>query len=92
MSKCRCVFRAGQPSSVQIGNTPYGDRTAVLTYRSGPRPGIYRFLRGSLTSMDRVAEQPPPPGVAKEEETGETEKSRAELIAGGGVGFIKLKA
>jgi hypothetical protein len=60
MSECDVVFRAGQPSSVQIGNTPYGDRTAVLTYESGPRPGIYRFLRGSLTSMDRVAEQPPP--------------------------------
>jgi hypothetical protein len=65
MSECDVVFRAGQPSSVQIGTTPYGDRTAVLTYESGPRPGIYRFLRGSLTSMDRVAEQPPPPGASK---------------------------
>ncbi len=69
MSECDVVFRAGQPSSVQIGNTPNGDRTAVLTYRVGPRPGIYRFLRGSLTSMDRVAEQPAPPQVAKKKPT-----------------------
>ncbi len=60
MSECDVVFRAGQPSSVQIGNAPNGDRIAVLTFPSGPRAGIYRFLRGSLTSMDRVAEQPAP--------------------------------
>ena len=32
MSECDVVFRAGQPSSVQIGSLPNGDRTAVLTF------------------------------------------------------------
>jgi hypothetical protein len=61
MSECDVVWRAGQPSSVQLGQNPNGDRTAVLTFDSGPRPGIYRFERGRLTEMDRVAEPPPPP-------------------------------
>jgi hypothetical protein len=65
MSECDLVYRAGQPSSVQIGNAPNGDRAAVLTFQSGPHPGIYRFLRGALTEMDRVAETAPPPQVAK---------------------------
>jgi hypothetical protein len=54
MSECDVVFRAGQPTSVELGKNPNGDRTAVLTYRDGPRPGIYRFERGRLMVMDRV--------------------------------------
>ena len=65
MSECDVVFRAGQPSSVQIGKNPNGDRTAVLTYNSGPRPGIYHFERGALMAMDRVATPEPAPQVAK---------------------------
>ncbi len=39
MSECDVVFRAGQPSAVQIGSLPNGDRTAVLTfdYRAASR-------------------------------------------------------
>jgi hypothetical protein len=69
MSECDVVSRAGQPSSVQIGSAPNGDRTAVLTFQSGPRPGIYRFLRGSLTEMNRGADQAPSPQVAKKKPT-----------------------
>ena len=65
MSECDVVSRAGQPSSVQIGSTPGGDRTAVLTFDSGPRAGIYRFLRGELIEMGAVATPAPPPQVAK---------------------------
>jgi hypothetical protein len=66
MSECAVVSRAGQPSSVQIGSSPAGDRTAVLTFNSGPRAGIYRFQRGGLIEMDAVAAPPaPPPQVAK---------------------------
>lgn len=54
MSECDVVFRAGQPSSVQIGSLPNGDRTAVLTFDSGPRAGIYHFQRGALREMDSV--------------------------------------
>jgi hypothetical protein len=65
MTECEIVFRAGPPSSVQIGNNPNGDRTAVLTFNSGPRPGIYHFERGALMEMDRVAQPAPPPNVKK---------------------------
>jgi hypothetical protein len=66
MSECEVVYRAGPPSSVQIGSLPNGDRSAALTFPGGPRPGIYRFIRGSLTEMDAVAAPPaPPPKVAK---------------------------
>ena len=65
MSECDVVFRAGRPTRVELGKNPNGDRTAVLTYQGGPRPGIYRFERGSLMQMDRVAEPAPPPQPAK---------------------------
>jgi hypothetical protein len=69
MSECDVVFRAGQPSSVQLGNAPNGDRTAVLTFPGGPRAGIYRFLRGALTEMDGVPQAAAPPQVAKKKPT-----------------------
>jgi hypothetical protein len=65
MSECDVVFRAGAPSAVQIGNTPNGDRTAVLTFNSGPRPGIYRFQAGALTEVDRAQTAPAPAQTAK---------------------------
>ncbi len=65
MSECEVVYRAGQPSAVQIGSLPNGDRTAALTFPSGPRPGVYRFIRGRLSEMDAVAAPPAPPQVAK---------------------------
>jgi hypothetical protein len=65
MSECDVVYRAGQPSGVQLGSNPNGDRTAILTYSGGPRPGIYHFERGELMQMDRVAEPPPPPEAPK---------------------------
>ncbi len=65
MSECDVVYRAGQPTAVQIGKGPNGDRTAVLSFKSGPRPGIYRFLRGRLMEMDRGAEPAPAPKAVK---------------------------
>ncbi len=67
MNECDVVLRAGQPSSVQIGQNPNGDRTAVLTFNAGPRPGLYRFERGTLTEMDRAAQasNPAPPPEKK---------------------------
>jgi hypothetical protein len=65
MSECDVVRRAGAPSNVEIGKNPNGDRTAVLSYPSGPRPGIYRFERGRLMEMDRVGEPASPPATAK---------------------------
>jgi hypothetical protein len=67
MSECDVVYRAGAASSVQLSKNQNGDRTLVLTYNSGPRPGIYRFESGRLMDMDRVevAAPAPPPKVAK---------------------------
>jgi hypothetical protein len=65
MTECEVVARAGSPNSVQLGRNPNGDRTAVISYQSGPRPGIYHFERGRLTQMDRVEVAAPPSPQAK---------------------------
>jgi hypothetical protein len=65
MTECQVVDRAGAPSAVQIGTNPNGDRTAQVTYDSGPRPGIYHFERGRLMDMDRVAVAAAEPTVMK---------------------------
>jgi hypothetical protein len=76
MSECDVVFRAGQPNSVQIGQNPNGDRTAMLTYNAGPRPGIYRFERGQLTEMDAVAPPPAPPKIASKKKPSKSAKTQ----------------
>ena len=58
MSECDVVFRAGAPSTVQIGKNPNGDRTADLTFNSGPRPGIYHFQAGTLMQIEQVQSAP----------------------------------
>lgn len=65
MSECELVSRIGPPTAVNLGQTPNGDRNAVLTFNTGPRPGVYRFVGGRLREMDRVDEPPPPPKTAK---------------------------
>jgi hypothetical protein len=65
MSECEVVSRAGPPNNIQIGRAPNGDRTALLTYNSGLRPGIYHFERGRLMQLDRVDVPAPPPQTAK---------------------------
>jgi hypothetical protein len=65
MTECEVVYRAGPPNSVQIGSNPNGDRTALLSYQSGPRPGVYHFERGRLMQMDRVEVPELPPQTAK---------------------------
>jgi hypothetical protein len=65
MSECDVVNRAGAPSSVEIGKNQQGERTAVLTFNAGPRPGIYRFVRGELLTIDRGAEPVAAPDAAK---------------------------
>ena len=70
MTECEVVSRAGPPNSVQLGRNPNGDRTAVLSYQSGPRPGIYHFERGRLMQMDRVeVAEPPLPAKKKPAKT-----------------------
>jgi hypothetical protein len=61
MSECDVISRLGQANDVNFGSAPNGSRSVVLTYRSGPRPGIYRFEGGRLSEMDRVEALPPAP-------------------------------
>ena len=55
MTECDVVKRAGQPGQVNFGTNERGERTVVLTYLGGARPGIYRFASGRLTSIERGA-------------------------------------
>ena len=64
MTECEVAQRAGSPQRVDLGTNPGGERTAKLTYMSGPWPGIYSFTAGRLVAIDRV-EVPPPPKVKK---------------------------
>ncbi len=76
MSECDVVFRAGQPSSVQIGKLPNGDRSAVLTFDTGPRAGVYRFDRGALKELDALPMAAAPPPAAKKK-TAKSAKAKA---------------
>ena len=56
MTECEVVRRAGPPEQVELGANERGERSAVLTYVRGPRPGIYRFASGRLYSIERGPE------------------------------------
>jgi len=64
MSECEVVARMGQPAGINFEKNPNGYRSAILTYKSGQRPGVYRFEGGRLAEMDRI-EVPPAPEPAK---------------------------
>ncbi len=64
MSECEVVSRLGRPTSVNTEAANAG-RSIVLTYQTGPRPGIYRFGGGRLAEMDRVEGQPAPAAEKK---------------------------
>ena len=77
MSECDIVNRAGAPNSVQLGQNPNGDRTAVLTFSAGPRPGIYHFERGTLMEIEGVPAPPAPPKVAKKKPVSPAKQKQA---------------
>ncbi len=66
MTECEVVRSLGPPQSAQIGNEGNGVRSSVLTYRSGDRPGVYRFSGGRLKAIEQGDEPLPaaktPPG------------------------------
>lgn len=64
MTECDVVSRAGAPDNIEFGSTERGERSVVLTYMRGPRPGIYRFAGGRLYSIERGPEPPAPPKKA----------------------------
>ncbi len=59
MTECDVVRRAGSPEKVDLGADERGDRTVVLTYTRGPLPGIYRFIGGRLSVIERAPGAPP---------------------------------
>jgi hypothetical protein len=65
MTECQTVQRAGVPTNVAISAGDRGERRAVLTFLSGPWPGIYTFADGRLKVIDRAPEQPKPSAPAK---------------------------
>jgi hypothetical protein len=63
MTECQVVSVAGYTNQIQISANERGERTVVLTYMSGDRPGIYHFRNGRLVNMERVevVQQPKKP-------------------------------
>jgi hypothetical protein len=60
MTECDVVGRAGPPERFEVASNERGERTVVLTYLRGERPGIYRFVSGRLVSVERAGDAPPP--------------------------------
>ncbi|MEJ2432910.1 MAG: hypothetical protein P8Y53_06990 [Pseudolabrys sp.] len=60
MTECQAVQRGGKPSSVSIGSGKRGRRKVVITYLSGPWPGIYTFDSGRLKVVDAAPTQQKP--------------------------------
>jgi hypothetical protein len=58
MTECQVVAVAGYTDRIEISADPRGQRLVTLTYLTGDRPGIYRFVNGRLNTMERVAEAP----------------------------------
>ena len=65
MSECEVVRRTGAPDRVEIGATDASERSVVITYLRGPRPGIYRFVSGRLTLVEKAPEPAAPQRTAR---------------------------
>ena len=60
MSECQLVQLAGPTHQIDIGTNERGERTAVITYPTGDRAGIYRFTSGVLVSIEATPAAPKP--------------------------------
>jgi hypothetical protein len=58
MTECDVVRRAGPPEQMQIGADERGERSVVITYIRGARPGVYRFVSGRLNAIERAPGAP----------------------------------
>ena len=65
MSECDVVRRAGLPGNVNISAGDKGERLVVLSYLTGPWPGIYTFDSGRLRIVDHAPEPPAQPRPVK---------------------------
>jgi hypothetical protein len=64
MTECQVVRALGQPQAFDATPQPGGRRHVVMTYKTGERAGIYEFVDGRLTGIER-GEEPPPADVKK---------------------------
>jgi hypothetical protein len=60
MTECAVVQILGAPEKVDIGSNERGERAVKLLYSRGERAGLYSFIAGYLTQIERVAEPAPP--------------------------------
>jgi hypothetical protein len=60
MSECSVVQLLGPPERIELGTNELGDRTAVMYFSKGQRPGIYRFTDAQLKSIERIGEPAAP--------------------------------
>jgi hypothetical protein len=60
MTECEVARALGAPASIDVGTTESSQRSVVLTYATGDRPGIYRFAAGRLVSIERGPEAAAP--------------------------------
>jgi hypothetical protein len=74
MSECDAVRRAGVPGNVSISGGNKGERKVVLTYLSGPWPGIYHFADGRLQVIERAPIPPASPKAPPKKKTTKTAK------------------
>jgi hypothetical protein len=79
MTECQAVRRAGHPSQVNIGTAEGGARKVVLTYVSGPWPGIYTFQSGRLKVIDAA---PAPPSPVKPDKKKKAPRASARTAGG----------
>jgi hypothetical protein len=65
MTECEVVRIAGYTDRIEISTNERGQRKVVLTYLQGDRPGIYRFVAGRLSSIERSPDAPAPAKPSK---------------------------
>jgi len=75
MTECDVVRRAGAPEQLQIGTNERGERTVVLTYIRGSRPGVYRFAGGRLMTIERAPGAPADRPQKKKSKTKKAERT-----------------
>jgi hypothetical protein len=79
MTECQAVQRAGSPNNIGISAGEKGERKVVLTYLSGPWPGIYTFNDGRLKVIERAPEQPKPAKAAPKKKPAKPKTASHEI-------------
>jgi hypothetical protein len=59
ITECELVRVLGHTDRIEIATNERGQRSVTLTYLTGERPGVYRFVGGQLTTLERADEAPP---------------------------------